>query len=141
MPPGRDTLHGGFLHRDSRAVAVADSLGLGHGDVNGIADLVVAVHFVVAQALHFKVRCFEVRVGYDQHPGLADQLDLGQRGAFLIEQVGGYVHRHYCPYLDAAVLDGFLLEQAQDRQREGLGVADRALAGTARADDCTGFAQ
>ena len=87
------------------------------------------------------MRGFEVRVGYDQHPVLLTSSISVSAARFSLSRVGGDIHRHNCPYLDAAVLDGFLLEQAQDRQRQRLGVADRALAGTARADDGTGFAE
>ena len=112
-------------------MAIADGIGVRHSDVNVVADLVVTIHFVVPQALHFKVRGFKVGIGYYQYPGLADQLNLGQRGALFVKQVGGNIHWYDCANLDAAVLNGFFFQQAQDGQGQRLGVADAALAGAA----------
>ncbi|MCG3170314.1 MAG: hypothetical protein CALGDGBN_01853 [Pseudomonadales bacterium] len=66
-------------------------------------------------------------------------LDVDDRAALLVQQVGRDLDRHDGADLRAAILAGFLLDQTQHRQRERLGIADRALAGAARADHRTGL--
>src|SRR5690606_18092967 len=58
-----------------------------------------------------------------------------------MEQEGGDLEGHTGADFGGAVLEGFFLDQAQDRQRQRLDVADDALAVTARADDAAGFAE
>ena len=121
----------------------ADRLGVfdfGRGHfVAGLA----AQHFraVVAQALDFEVRGFQVVVRQDHDARTGAQLDLGDAVALLVEQEGGNRDRHLGANLGGAVLQGFFLDQAQDGQRQRFDVADDALAVAARADDAAGLAE
>ena len=95
----------------------------------------------MAQALQFVVRRFQVLVGHQQHGGALLQLDLGDLGALLVQQEGGDFHRHLHMHGGGVFLQGLFLDDAQDLQRRGLGVADVAGAIAARAGDVAAFAQ
>ena len=93
-----------------RRVRIRNAVRIGHGDVHRVAGLVLAVDLVVAQALHFEVRGFEVGIGDDQHPNARAGLDLAERVALFIEQVSGHIHRHDGAHFGAAFLDRFFLQ-------------------------------
>src|SRR5690606_6022367 len=125
--------------------------GAGGADRLGVFDLrrghfvagLAAQHFraVVAQALDFEVRGFQVVVRQGHEARTGAQLDLGDAVRLLVGPAGGDRSRHLGGHLGGAVLLGFFLDQAQDRQRRGLDVADDALGVAARADDAAGLAE
>ncbi|MCY1277542.1 hypothetical protein D9M70_262410 [compost metagenome] len=96
---------------------------------------------VVAQALHFEVRSFQVIVRQDEDARTGAQLDLGDGVALLVEQEGGDLERNAGADFRGAVLQGFFLDQAQDGQRQGFDVTDDALSIATGADDAAGFAE
>jgi len=114
--------------------------GFGGGDF--VAGLVVQ-HFrvVVAQALDFEVRGFQVVVRQDDDAGAGAQFDLGDRVALLVEQEGCDRDRHLGAYFGGSVFQGFFFDQAQDGQRQRFDVTDDAGAGAAWADDAAAFAE
>ncbi len=71
---------------------------------------------VVTQALHFEVRGFQMLIRQDEDPRAGAQFDLGDGVAFFIEQEGGDLEGHAGADFGGAVLEGFFLDQAQDRQ-------------------------
>src|SRR5690606_33084151 len=118
----------------------------GFFDFGGGSDFVAGLaaqrfRAVVTQTLHFEMRRFQVVVRQDHDACTGAQFDLGDRVAFFVEQEGRDRDRHLGAYFGGAVLQGFLFDQAQDRQRQRFDVANDALAVAARADDAAGLAQ
>ena len=89
---------------------------------------------IVADALHFVLRGFHVHVGDDDDMGLGTPLDVRHLGALLIEQEGRDVQRHQRPDLGAALLQGLLLDDAQDGEGQRFDVLYAALAAAPRTD-------
>ena len=81
------------------------------------------------------------RVGQHHHAHLGELLDFRDRGPLLVQQVSRNGNRHHRAHFGGAILDGFFLQQAQDGERQGLGVPDRSLAAAAGADNRAGLAE
>ena len=87
------------------------------------------------QALQFVVGRVQRLVGHQQHIDALLELDLGDLGALFVEQETGHFNRHLHQHGGRAVFQRLFLNDAQDLQRRGLGVADVARATAARAGD------
>ncbi|CUI79887.1 Uncharacterised protein [Achromobacter xylosoxidans] len=96
---------------------------------------------VVAQALDVVMRRFQVLVGDQHQVDLQAGFHLGDVGALFVQQVGRHVDRHLGVDRRGVFLHGFFLQQAQDVQGAGFGVADHAGAVAARAGDVRAFVQ
>ena len=68
-------------------------------------------------------------------------LDLGDVRTFLVEQEGGHINRHLRVHGCGVFFHGLFLQQTQNLQRAGLGIANHACAVTARASDVGAFVQ
>ena len=91
----------------------------------------VQARIVVLQAFQLVVGRFQCFVGHHQHVDTLFQLDLGDFGALLIEQERGHVDGHLAHYRGGVVFERLFLDDAQNLQRAGFGVAD--VAGTTAA--------
>ena len=89
---------------------------------------------VVADAFDLEVGRFQVRRGNDHQVRFGALFDVRHVAALLVEQIRGDSQRHAGANDGTALLERLLLDDAQDRQRQGLDVADAALAEAARAD-------
>ena len=128
---------------DHRRLAVGRLLGAaGHGA--GVLHIVghlvagfdvVQAGIVVLEAFEAVVGCFQGLVGNHQHVDALLEFDLGDFSALLIEQERGNIHRHLAQDRCGVVLEGLFLDDAQDLQGAGLGVANVARAAAARARD------
>src|SRR5690606_15901164 len=112
----------------------------------GLAHLVAGLtrhdfRTVVAQTLHFEVRRLQVVVRQDEDARAGTQFDLGDRVALFVEQEGGNLEGYAGAHFGGTVLECLFLDQAQNRQRQRLDVADDTLAVTTRADDTAGFTE
>ena len=87
------------------------------------------------------MRGLQLLVGDDHDRRLVPALDLGQRGALLVEQIVGDLQRRLHQHLAGVVLHRVLLGDADDRQAQRLHAAHAAVALAARADDLAGLAQ
>ena len=96
---------------------------------------------VIAQALYFKVRRCHLGVGYYHNAGAVALLDVENRFAFFVEQVSRNRCRCDRANLGAALFLCFVFHQAQNRQCQGAGAANGALAITAGAHFRVNFAQ
>ena len=84
---------------------------------------------------------FHAWVRQYHHANFGVFLYIGQAAALFIQQVGGHRDRHDCANFSGSFLNGFFFQQAQDRERQRLGIANRALATTAGANDSAGFTE
>ncbi len=139
---GRDAAHQGFLARAFVLFAAQDGgfllEFLGHA-VAGRQ--IVQARVVVLEALELVVRRFQLLVRRQQHRHALAQFDLGDLGALLVEQEGGDFHGHLHMHGGGAFLHRLLLDDAQDLQRAGFGVADVPGAVAARAGHVGAFRQ
>ena len=99
------------------------------------------VRAVVAQALHFEVRRFQVIVRQNYDASTGAQFNFGDRVAFFVEQECGNRDWYLGAYFGSTVLQGFFFDQAQNCQRQRFNVADDALTVAAWADDAAAFTQ
>ena len=95
----------------------------------------------MTQALKLVVRGLNVLVRHQQHGHALLEFDLGDFGALFIEQEGGHFHRHLNVHSGCVVLHGLFLNDAQDLQGRGFGIADVACAVAAWASDVRAFGQ
>ena len=138
---GRGSFHGRFLaNQRTGGSRLWCFFGFAGGDF--VAGLVVQ-HFrvVVAQALDFEVRGFQVIVRQDDDARTGAQLDLGDGITLFVEQERCYRDWHLGTHFGGAVFQGFFFDQAQDGQRQRLDVTDDAGAGATWADDAAAFTQ
>ena len=136
-----DSFDGRFL--TYQCACGTDRLSLFHFARGHFIAGLAGLHFraVVAQALHFEVRGFHMVIRQNDDARTGPQFDLGDVVALLVEQEGGNRNRHLGTNLGSAILQCFFFDQAQNRQRQRLDIADDALTGAARADDTAAFAQ
>ena len=134
---------------DHRGLAVGGLLrAAGHG--GGVFHLfghfvagldMVEARVVVLQAFELVVRRFQRLVGHHQHVDALLQLDLGDFGAFFVQQERRHFDWHLAQHGSGVVLHGLFLDDPQDLQRRAFRVADVAGATAARAGNGRAFAQ
>ena len=95
----------------------------------------------MAQAFEAVVRRLEGLVRYQQHGHALLEFDLGDLGAFLVQQERGHFHRHLNMYGGGVVLHRLFLNHAQDLQCARFGVTNMAGAVAARARDMAAFTE
>jgi len=78
----RNTLDRRLLQRNNGRMDIADSIRVWHGNVYGVAAFMLTVYFVIAQAIHFKMGCFQIGIGYHQYTRLGFLFNFSQRGPF-----------------------------------------------------------
>lgn len=92
-------------------------------------------NLIIANALHFKVWCFQIRIRDDQNAGLVAILKITQLLTFFVQHVGGDRNRRLRLNFAGTLLHHFFFDQTQDRKRQRLDVSNMALAVTARANN------
>ena len=101
----------------------------------------VQARVVVLQALQFVMRCFQRFIGHQQHIDALLQFDLGDLGAFFVQQERGHFHRHLGVHGGTVVLHGLFLDDAQNLQCRAFGIANVASATAAWTGDRSALAQ
>ena len=102
---------------------------------------VVQAWIVVFETLELVIRGFERLVGHHQHIDALLEFDLGDLGALLIEQERGDLDRNLAQHRRGVVLEGLLLDDAQNLQRARFSVPNVARAAATRAGNRRTFAQ
>ena len=100
---------------------------------------VIEARIVVLQALEPVVRRFQRLVGHHQHGDALLEFDLGDFRALFVQQERSDFNRHLDVHGGRVVLQALFLNDAQDLQRAGFGVADVAGTAAARAGDRRAF--
>ena len=101
----------------------------------------ILVDVLAAHSLDLVFRRLQIGVR-DQHDlDIVALLDVGNDLALFIQQVGADVDRQLGKHASGAFLEGFFLDDAQDRQRQRIHAADEAVAVATRADLVRGIAQ
>ncbi len=83
------------------------------------------------QAFQAVVRGFQCFVGHHHHVDTLFQLNFRNFSTFFVQQERRHIDRHLAKYRSCAVFQGLFLDDAQNLQRAGLGIAD--MTGTAAA--------
>ena len=79
---------------------------------------------VVFQALQLVMRCFQRFVGNEQHVNALFEFDFGDFGTLFVQQERSHFDRHLAEHGSGAVFERFFLNDAQNLQRAGFGIAD-----------------
>ncbi len=89
---------------------------------------IVQARVIVPQALNMMMRRFQVLVGNQNKVYFQARFDLGDIGAFFVQQECSDVDRYLCVQGSRVFLHGLFLQQAQYMQRAGFCIADDASA-------------
>ena len=130
----RRRLHRRPLRGLGRGVVGGGRLGRGRGGELVARHAAFDFRGVVADAFDFEVRRVHFRRRHDDQVGGRALFDRRHVAALLVQQVGGDGKRHAGADDGAALLQRFLLDHAQNGERQGLDVADASLPQAARAD-------
>ena len=101
----------------------------------------IAVHVILTQAVDAVVGRFQMRVRDQRDADFQARFDAVDIGTFLVQQEGGYIHRHLHVYRCAAFFHRLFLDDAQDVQGGRFDATDVADAAATRTRHVIAFTQ